>query len=188
MFTKQIDKIARAIAPYGSSDTDMELYIYSLNYLLSFLFTNSIILLISYFLGNFTITVIWLICYVSLRSQIGGYHAKSTFTCTLLSILFCVLAPYCYKLLALYPYFSFIIIAICFGTVLLICPVEHANHPLNQAQKATSQKHALILLFAGSVLELFLYPFQPNISYSIISGHFFAVILCIIGYINYNND
>lgn len=88
MYEQMISKIAAYSFKKSSLDNeDKEVCVYGMNLILSTVINFLIILSIGILLSKFYETIIFMLIYSSIRSQAGGYHAKSKETCLIFFVL-----------------------------------------------------------------------------------------------------
>lgn len=137
-------------------------YLYGFELFLSTASSIVSILILSLLFSVFPSTLLFLLLFCSLRSFVGGYHAKTYFRCFLLThfVYFSVLGAA--RLLLLIPSeaFCFVLSAgliVCSVIVMLIlAPVKNANHPLSDSLYRKNRTIARALAPAVGVLSLLL--------------------------------
>ncbi|MBE6844952.1 MAG: hypothetical protein E7508_04460 [Ruminococcus sp.] len=98
-------------------------------------------------------SILFLVCYMPLRSFCGGYHAKTHIRCYIYSVIMIT----CILLIS--RYFTFntlvyeILVLISFIVIMLLAPVEDKNKILDSDEKKFFRKKACII----TVLEVLLY-------------------------------
>ena len=135
-------------------------------------------------------SILFLVCYMPLRSFCGGYHAKTHLRCYIYSVIMmtCILLVTKYLTFSILVYESFILVG--FTVILLLAPVEDQNKVLDSDEKRIFRMRAYII----AALEVLIYHIFLIIhiinSYKILSTAIFSLsILMIIGRIkNYNHS
>lgn len=73
---------------------NQDLYEYSLKILKGYIFFLIILILINIYTKNYLLTIVYLICFFSLRRYTGGFHLERKFKCLLFSIFLSVMIPF----------------------------------------------------------------------------------------------
>lgn len=73
---------------------NQDLYEYSLKILKGYIFFLIILILINIYTRNYLLTIVYLICFFSLRRYTGGFHLERKFKCLLFSIFLSVMIPF----------------------------------------------------------------------------------------------
>lgn len=128
--------------------------------------------------------ILFLLCYMPLRSFCGGYHAKTHLRCYIYSVIMIT------SILLIAKYFTFnifvyeILVLVSLVVIFLLAPVEDKNKVLDSDEKRVFRKRAYII----ATLEVLIYHIFLIIrftnSYKILSTALFSLsILMIIGQI-----
>ena len=98
-------------------------------------------------------SILFLVCYMPLRSFCGGYHAKTHLRCYIYSVIMItsilLVAKYTAFNIVLYE----VLVLISLIIILLLAPVEDENKKLDSVEKRVFRKRAYIIAF----LEVLLY-------------------------------
>lgn len=129
-------KLADMFISAGAPGEDRDIYVYGLDVLLSTALSVICVLAIGAATGRLLATVIFLACFIALRSAAGGYHASTHLRCFLI-----MLAAYA---AAVAPTFLFNASALgvaslpaaaaALAAVLALAPVPHENRPVTPAK------------------------------------------------------
>ncbi len=130
-------------------------------------------------------SILFLLCYMPLRSFCGGYHAKTHFRCYIYSVIMIT------GILLVAKYFTFnilvyeILVLVSLVVIFLLAPVEDRNKVLDSDEKRVFRKRACTI----AVLEVLIYHIFLIIrftnSYKILSIAIISLsMLMIIGWIN----
>lgn len=127
-------------------------------------------------------SILFLVCYMPLRSFCGGYHAKTHLRCYIYSVIMITSILLVTKYAAFNIVLYEILVLISLIIILLLAPVEDENKKLDSVEKRVFRKRAYIIAF----LEVLLYHiilFTPfTNSCKILSTALFSLsILMIIG-------
>jgi len=155
MSEKLASKLVNLAIGYGVvKEDDEELYLYSYQITIEFVFSWASILILSVFLHTFLGTLFFMAFYIPLRLYAGGYHAKSFSGCYFLSIatylVFCFIEPY---VSAYLPIYALIGIVLCLSAVIAyLAPIEDPNKPMELADMKRCEKRARVILFLQVVV------------------------------------
>jgi len=150
------NKLSKIICEHLLSDNIiekayLEVYIYGMELLLSFLFSTGIILAIGIASGRWISTILFLVIFIALRRFTGGYHADTYLKCKLFTI-------GTYLAVMLLSEFSKVntcwYLLLTIPGILVICkigPVENPNKTLTWAEKK-KHKFTSIILYCVSIL------------------------------------
>ncbi|PWJ09868.1 accessory gene regulator B family protein [Ruminococcus flavefaciens] len=161
---------------------DKEVYRYGIQQGLNLTLNILTTIIIGVLCGMAYPSILFLVCYVPLRSFCGGYHAKTHFRCYIYSVIMIT----CILLVAKYTAFNIVLyevlVLISLIIILLLAPVEDENKKLDIVEKRLFRKKAYIIAFLEVLLyHLFLFMHFAN-CYKIISTALFSLsILMIIG-------
>lgn len=103
--------------------------------------------------------VAFMLIFVPLRIFIGGFHAKTSESCYLITSTTYALTVLCVKLMPeLYTNIPAIItLAILIIPIILFAPVEHKNNPLNTDERRRNRLISIILTAVDSLIFITLY-------------------------------
>ena len=138
------------------NQNDRDVYIYALEVLVLNLGLLITLFVISAFLKQLMFFVFYLCFFVPMRIYSGGYHAKKSETCFIMSIMIYVLALLVIKNnIHLYENAALLCITILILLIIYIfAPIENDNHPLNEGQKNRNKRIARIMVFIDFTLLL----------------------------------
>lgn len=133
---------------------DEEIYAFGSNQSI-FLILNLItpIFLAIFFNKKLEITV-FLIEFILLRSYAGGYHAKSQFKCLILSSIMQIIAIFLISIISIDKVILIISIIIFSFIIGHLSPIESDNKPLDEIERKTYKKKAIIILLMINLLTL----------------------------------
>jgi len=150
------------------SDDDKELYVYGFHQGFILLANILTAILMGFLFNRMTEIIIFLAAYIPLRSNAGGYHAKTSFRCYVFSIAMIVVVII---VIGLHFWNALSVIAITTistGVIMLYAPMEDTNKPLDQNEKRIYKKRThIILSFMIGLAVLFWFVEQKQISMSI---------------------
>lgn len=161
---------------------DKELYRYGIQQGLNLALNILTTILIGVLCGMLYPSILFLMCYMPLRSFCGGYHAKTHIRCYIYSVIMIT----CILLIAKYFTFSIlvygILVLVSLIAIFLLAPVEDNNKVLDIYEKRVFRKRACTI----AVLEVLIYHIFLIIrftnSYKILSIALFSLsMLMIIG-------
>ncbi|MGB4438355.1 MAG: accessory gene regulator B family protein [Sedimentibacter sp.] len=147
---------------------DKELYVYGFHQGFILLANILTAILIGFLFNRETEIIIFLAAYIPLRSNAGGYHAKTSFGCYIFSIIMIVVVVSVIGLLFWNAFNLIAITTISAGIIMLFAPMEDINKPLDQNEKQIYKKRTYIILsFLIGLAVLFWLVEQKQISMSI---------------------
>lgn len=157
------DKMTSFLVYNKSIDSeDSDICSYGLEILISSLINLVMVLILGSILNKFIQTVVFVICYCSIRQFAGGYHSNThgkcifTFLCMYL-ITICIGS----NVDSIYLSQVFLLIGIInWLSIYMLVPVEHINNPLSEIEKINYKKSARIvvtLVLLGIVIGIYLY-------------------------------
>lgn len=161
---------------------DKEVYRYGIQQGLNLTLNILTTIIIGVLCGMVYPSLMFLICYMPLRSFCGGYHAKTHLRCYIYSVIMIT----CILLVAKYTSFNIvlyeILVLISLIIILLLAPVEDENKKLDNVEKRVFRKRAYIIAFLEVLLyHLFLFMHLMNCCKIISTALFSLSILMIIG-------
>lgn len=97
--------------------------------------------------------VLFMLFYVPLRSNAGGYHAKTALRCYFYSIVIMIAVLLAIKYLILSNFICIIMLIFSSGVILILSPVEDKNKLLDDVERVVYRKRTLII----TVLEILVF-------------------------------
>jgi len=163
-------------------EENSNLYSYGLQQGLLMILNIATILGIGMVLNMVWESIVFLLTFIPLRSNAGGYHAKTQLRCYLYSVVMITVTLMGIKII---PWTGIICIALTLVAGMIIfflVPVEAVNKPLGQVEKAVYKKRTrfTLVLFVFLVL-LFCYIGQLVISICIMLGLVVVSIMVVLG-------
>lgn len=161
---------------------EKELYEFGIFHLLLNIIDTVSILLLAVLFHEVMPTVFYIICFCTLRKYAGGYHAKTVFTCYLLTLTAAL------GMLVLLRQFDFIApvqFAIWFISgmiILLFSPIQNVNKILDDIEKVIYQKRTIITWLIQTIGMVLLYWLDfSNCFEAILISHVYVAISMIVG-------
>ena len=163
---------------------EREVYIYAYELLLNQVINMSITLFIAIIFDNIVSVLLFLICYIPMRTYSGGYHAKTNWGCTVISSL--IVIGVCWsinavndQLLLWYP----VVFGVSGYCIFQFAPVADINKPLEKKEiirySAKSRRIWIFEVFIG----LFLYFINRRIGSVVAIVHLDLCVMLILGII-----
>lgn len=161
---------------------DKEVYRYGIQQGLSLALNILTTIIIGVFCGMVYPSILFLVCYMPLRSFCGGYHAKTHLRCYIYSVIMItsilLVAKYATFNIILYE----VLVLISLIIILLLAPVEDENKKLDCVEKRVFRKRAHIIAFLEVLLYHFFLITHLTYSYIILCTALFSLsILMVIG-------
>ena len=162
---------------------ERDIYIYGAEAILlngSLLFVFLVISLLTDEIVNF---LSYLFFFVPLRIFTGGYHAKTSNRCFVLSTMMYGLSVLIIKIFPLFHTFFLtkIIGIVCVGSIILFSPLVNKNNPLTQKQRKRNRIISYLILLFDLIAYILCYNLIFTISSSILVFVMFDSFLLIIG-------
>lgn len=161
---------------------DKELYRYGIQQGLNLALNILTTIIIGVLCGMIYPSILFLICYMPLRSFCGGYHAKSYLRCYIYSVIMIT------GIFLVAKYFTFsvlvyeILILVSLIAIFLLAPVEDKNKTLDSDEKRVFRKRACIIAFFEVLIYHIFLIINLTYSYKILSMALISLsILMIIG-------
>lgn len=154
MFAKTADIITRKLKENNTIDDEhYEICRYGLQQGLTIILNIITTLVTGLVLGMFWQAILFTILYIPLRSNAGGYHAKTAIRCYLYSILLMIAVLLAIKYLVIPNFICIIALMISIAEICILAPVEDSNKPLDRTEQTVYRKRTLII----TMLEGFLF-------------------------------
>jgi accessory gene regulator B len=165
------------------SPQEKEIYAYGLNEGLVTVGNMITSIVISILFKLFWLNILYLICYIPLRSYAGGIHAKTHLRCYYSSILLNIVVLVLLKYLPINSILGLCIILIIAGlTIIFLSPVEDKNKPFDKKEYTVFKKRArLILLVEIIAFAVILYFGLYQIAYTIAISLAMLAIMLVLG-------
>ena len=159
---KQISlKITNFIFKNTELDTELfEVYKYGIEITISTLLNIFWIIAASMVLSDVISGIIFLAVFISLRSFVGGYHAKTYFMCNALFLLTYLLVYYISSIILelvegeLFSRLLTILILLGIIPIIAFAPVQHKSKPLSQKQSRISRIIGIVMFILISIIAL----------------------------------
>ena len=174
----------RFIRKFQIKEEDWDLYYLGIEVIVTTALTSLMIMALGIALRNFFGSVVFLLCFMSIRGYCGGYHAKTRVRCFFVSILCYLLSFGMMKGLLFLPEIAQnILITIGVATAFIhfakFAPVENPNKPLTKEQKKRNHRAASIAVIILEALSCGLYIFFPKVS-ALIAYTLFSIAVLIL--------
>ncbi len=153
MFEKSSEAVTRKLQENNTIDEEQyEICRYGLQQGFTVILNVVTTLIIGMIMRGLLYAVVFTILYIPLRSNAGGYHAKTAIRCYLYSILLMIAVLLAIKHLPIPSFICIIIFAISIAVICILAPIEDANKPLDEIEVKVYHKRTLIILAIESVL------------------------------------
>jgi accessory gene regulator B len=149
-----IDYISQKMATFfiDNNVIDREKYKickYGLELMISSILGVLIIVTLGILCASLLESVVFLICFISLRSFTGGYHAKNYFQCDLIFAISFLLCLFLFKMFYYNLIFSRILstalFVLSFWTIFFFSPVENPHKPILNIKRSELKKKGLLI-------------------------------------------
>lgn len=152
----------------------LEEYTFGFEILLADISILSIIGILSVCADKIIESVIFLLAFILLRRQTGGYHANSHLNCNIIFI-----STYLIFLILIFclpdemkPIFSVCELLVSDAVILLLAPVEHPNSPASPAKHKRCRKKSIVILFVENIMSIALIFINKSLAVSLATGIF----------------
>lgn len=153
MFEKASEAVTRKLQENNTIDEEQyEICRYGLQQGFTVILNVVTTLIIGMIMRGLLYAVVFTILYIPLRSNAGGYHAKTAIRCYLYSILLMIAVLLAIKYLPIPSFICIIIFAISITVISILAPIEDANKPLDEIEVKVYHKRTLIILAIESML------------------------------------
>lgn len=169
-------------------EEEKKIYIYAYE-----IFLNQVInLLISGFVAWVfhvpAVVLVFLICYIPLRSYCGGYHASTNFRCTIISTIILVFVCIFFKNYKEYFCEWYPLVFVLSGILIIrYAPIPDINKPLDESEVDKYKKMSRIIWGLQAVIGVILYLFIPQIGMIIGISHTIFSIMLFISIVKYKH-
>lgn len=171
------EKIVDLLMLQAGVKNDRDVYIYGLECFISELIGNLCLFIFAAFLGKLDEMLVWIISFLAIRTQLGGFHCSNHFHCLVFGTLLGISGMLLNTIWFHFPIIAFVIIFFCFLFIRKYAPIVHKNHPLSESQKRHSKKHGIINFCAISFIAIILAAFKIFIYSPLCSGIILATLL-----------
>lgn len=154
MFAKTADTITRKLQKNNTIDDEhYEICRYGLQQGLNIILNVVTTLAIGVVLGMLWQAILFTVFYIPLRSNAGGYHAKTAIRCYLYSILLMISVLLAMEHLILSRFACIIMLFISCIIIFTFAPVEDSNKPLDSTEQFVYRKRTYLI----TVLEIVIF-------------------------------
>jgi len=150
-----------------------DVYVYGMELVLSFLTSTVLILCIGIISDALTITLVHLLVFILVRRFTGGYHANTYIKCKIITVGTYVAVLIFSRVIDINILCYTILAVIGLITISKWGPVENPNKPLNEDEKRSHRRRAIVLfvifVVCGSVFTIYKQPLGNAIFFSLSS-------------------
>ncbi len=175
-------KLADSFIVSGANPDEREIYAYAIECLLGSAICYGLLLLLSVIISSFFEMAVWLLFWIPLRLNFGGFHAPTHALCTVLSLILGVGGV----LLAKYfmPDLPVILVsmAFCILVTFMVAPVLHANKPASESRQKQAKKAVrIVVIVESAAIILFYFIFPRWVSSAATYGVVLTVLFGLLG-------
>ena len=169
---------------YGQATDKAEVYIYGdvqaeFDSLVSEFIGNLLLLIVAILWHQISAMIIWTLSFFLIRTQLGGFHCKTHFSCLCLSTSIGIFSLLINRFWLYHPSFCIPTYIACLFIIYHFAPIRHPNHPLSANQIQHARAKCLRNFFVLSVLSVILYlchlPYYSSICSGIIGSCILAL-------------
>lgn len=136
-------------------EEDVELYQYGIHLLILKFLHYCSILVLGFFLGRVWQLLIFLVCYTVLRSYTGGFHAKHSGTCLLISIMMILVLHLTIDVIT--NDMALLIASLSIAVIMMLSPIVSKELPLDEKELRENRRISIILSILLFILFITLY-------------------------------
>ena len=183
MFAKTAEAIALRLRESNTIDDEhYEICRYGLQQGFSIILNVISTIAIGAMLGMLWQALLFTLLYAPLRSNAGGYHAKTANRCYVYSILMMIAVLLAIKHIAIPRFICIITLFISCGIIIVLAPVEDSNKPLDSIERTMYKKRTYMITAIEIVLLLVAFFFDaPQITYCILCVFLTMSVILIVG-------
>ena len=179
--------LSEKLVMLGADKSKTAVYAYGLECLLSTAIILVILILGGLLLRRTMDVLIYIAFWVPLRILVGGLHANSHLTCTILSVGLGIAAALFSDFVGALPVLIPIaLILICYVEFFMIAPVVHKNHPMSKHRRMIMGRAAKIFTAAEGGIAIALALCNSALFPAAFMGYFCTALLAAIGYFSKN--
>lgn len=173
-----MDKISKNIVKFISKnmpidDEEMlDVYKYGIEITLSSLINFVMIIVCSLLLGDLTAGLVFMVCFILIRSYTGGYHAETYLRCNIAFVCTFILTYFVSGLFAhidMNIYASITILLFGIIPIIKFAPVKNKHKPLSKCKRKKSRIISLILYILFFALSIFMHIFNTWYGYMVMT-------------------
>ena len=178
---KLFERIVDFMEENGSIQSEYrDVYIFALQTIVVYAFNIGTGIVIGIVMGEFLYCTIFLIAFILLRQEAGGYHAPGWISCYSLSCGILVLTLLWIKAeFACQIYFTMAVALAAGMGIFLVAPLEDKNKPLEEEDKKVIGKKARIIVATELILGMVFLAVDQRAAYAVLG----AVIWCGVSYL-----
>ena len=164
MFEKASEAVTRKLQENNTIDEEQyEICRYGLQQGFTIILNIVTTFIIGMIMKGLLYAVVFTILYIPLRSNAGGYHAKTAIRCYLYSILLMIAVLLAIKHITIPSFICIIIFTISIAGICILAPIEDSNKPLDEIEVKVYHKRTLIIL--AIEIMLFIIGLALNLRY-----------------------
>lgn len=162
------------------SDEYKEICAYGYEVLFFNLFNAFLILFLGVLLDKLAYSITFFLIFAVLRQYCGGFHAKSTFACTIAyitSYLFVIITSGSKNIDEIYTLSFYIVFHLAFLTmIVLYAPIDNSNKPIDKSERPKYKKKSVIISFFIMIVGIIAYYINIHLS-AVISLTLFVIMI-----------
>lgn len=147
---------------------EKDVFDYGFSFFQSYLIYLLFIIPISIFYNTIIEVFLFIILYIPIRKNIGGFHLTNQYHCIILSIIMTLLAPFMSNYIPINYYFAIFIIAINIILFVIFVPVDCKEKRLSNSEKKFYKRLSLIILLIYSFFLLLFYMTDMQVLFQLV--------------------
>lgn len=153
MFAKTADTITKKLQETNSiSSEQYEICRFGFQQGLTILLNAVTVIVIGAVMKELWQAILFMALYAPLRSNAGGYHARTASRCYIYSILLMIAVLLAMKYLYIPTFICIIALVISCAVILILAPVEDANKPLDDTEQVVYRKRTYMITVLETII------------------------------------
>lgn len=183
MFAKTADAITKKLKENNSiSSEQYEICRFGFQQGLTILLNAVTVIVIGAVMKELWQAILFMILYAPLRSNAGGYHARTATRCYIYSIFLMIAVLLAMKYLYIPTFICIIALLISFSVIVTLAPVEDPNKPLDEMEHAVYKRRTLIInISEGLLLIISIMLCWKQVAYCITLEQIFMSLILLLG-------
>lgn len=161
--------------------SDYELYKYGVELLISSFVGIALILITGWLFFSIFDSLIFIFCFITLRSFCGGFHANSYLKCNISSVCTFIIVSIASKFIVLNTISLTLVSCMCIFIISIFSPIENEFKPINDNERIKYKIISIIICTIFVCIALILHYYQIVISNSILFSTLAISFLVIVG-------
>lgn len=181
MITEWANKISDYLVNSGEDSDKRETFRYGAECLMNALISQALLLLVGIFTHHVLDLMIWSVCFMLLRVNMGGLHAPSHVWCILIGTAIGASSIVLSPLWVRHPHAAVLCVVLAAIVAVIIAPVPHQNKRYVQKNRRAIKRKVAVTLIVECLIALILFSIYPVRSAYIVSAITMVTVLGMAG-------